>query len=948
MAIIEFQVSTAAFLSSQLTNLQSQKFCSPAPFSIAGYQIVVDHISIGANSIRNSVVVTEYIFFEQPVYGTESQAVSALQTQVAQEITVFLADQNDILAHPNQPPTLILPIPATIVVNLRYFQSANNDCYFNVSFDHLELGQLPPLPPGVDAQTIQQQAQTLAQGLVPSQTIPFNLAQMVLSKSGGSGNVENAGMSVDSTLSRIAFRAEVGSGTPFDPDAWQSFFNGNVPDRLQGADWALFLDHDIIEDIVAAPVQKGVEQHPSSDFELVTGFGSFYSNPAPNRAHVQVTFSGNVSAGPCTVWTDIFIDTDITVGAPNSLTVDMNISWNTETTLCTVTIGILGAAIGLITDLVLPFLSAVINPITGFLGAVAAALYIENTQGPPRQSLPNCNQLSDTHYLCTQSMPLNQTTQFGTLGFNSLAALQDGVALLGQLQPAALATATIKPSFSNFTVGGPIISCGEISGHEVNDFLKDPPKYVRFDAGVSLDNGGTAPLYLCSASVVNDPLGIFPQSALSVVSQQAPIELQIEIPYPTEQYFNAPYPCQILVSTNGGIRLVSIPAPTPLTQQEITAVANGIATQVGLCNELVDGWFRLFHQFNPIWSVDPPPGETVEHYWDFEIIGLAPGETATLVGTQEETLVTATAQTGEAVHLNAVVAPVAAGGEIKLIHGAGPSGAAPGAHTSSAATASAPHGIATTQQLIIELADIPLTRPALRIGTAYLEGAQSIFVTFTEGLSAYDLSRPTKPRLVNSWQVPGLGGAISRRGELLAFGDDGFVILSSQRPRRALADCCAVRPICDAVKGQGVIYALGSEDLEIYSNSLRLLGSVPLEGAERLARVGGRLVAGGSRGISFFDLQDPVYPKITSYHLDLAVDDLAVPADSGGLTLLAVSAKGPAWLLDFSNSSQPRIVAHYPLPPWFLYTARLPGLLVSLDHDRTSIVVGAFGASKKG
>ena len=230
--IIEFQISASAFLAAQLNNLQSQQICSPPPFSAGGFQIVVDHVTFGANSIRNSAPMTAYIFFDQPVFGTESQAVNGLQVQLAQVVTAVLADQNDILAHPNQPPSLTIPIQGTIVVNINYFVSSDSDCFLNFTFDHLELGTLPPLPPGVDPKTIAQQAQSLAQQLVHSQTISLNLVQLVL---GAGAQVSNAGVSVDSGLTRIAFRAETLTASAFTPQVWQAFLNGNVPDRLQGS-----------------------------------------------------------------------------------------------------------------------------------------------------------------------------------------------------------------------------------------------------------------------------------------------------------------------------------------------------------------------------------------------------------------------------------------------------------------------------------------------------------------------------------------------------------------------------------------------------------------------------------------------------------------------------------------------------------------------------------------
>lgn len=64
MAIYEFQVSVPAFLGAQLSNLRGQDLCPPAPFTIDGFEIVVDHIEFGNNAIRHTVPITQYVFFE--------------------------------------------------------------------------------------------------------------------------------------------------------------------------------------------------------------------------------------------------------------------------------------------------------------------------------------------------------------------------------------------------------------------------------------------------------------------------------------------------------------------------------------------------------------------------------------------------------------------------------------------------------------------------------------------------------------------------------------------------------------------------------------------------------------------------------------------------------------------------------------------------------------------
>ena len=150
MATFEFQVTTAAFLASQLTNLRAKDPCPPAPITIGSFQIVIDHYEFGTNAIRHSVPVTVFTFFEDPVFGTQSVTLNnVLQTQLAQDVVIVVADMNDVLSHPNQAPANLISVPATVVMNLSYF-STGSQCYFAFAFDHVEPGPLPTLPPGLD------------------------------------------------------------------------------------------------------------------------------------------------------------------------------------------------------------------------------------------------------------------------------------------------------------------------------------------------------------------------------------------------------------------------------------------------------------------------------------------------------------------------------------------------------------------------------------------------------------------------------------------------------------------------------------------------------------------------------------------------------------------------------------------------------------------------------
>jgi hypothetical protein len=59
--------------------------------------------------------------------------------------------------------------------------------FFNVdrlgfTFHHLEMAPLPPLPPGLDGNALQQQFQKFAQSLVPDSSIPLALAGKIATR----------------------------------------------------------------------------------------------------------------------------------------------------------------------------------------------------------------------------------------------------------------------------------------------------------------------------------------------------------------------------------------------------------------------------------------------------------------------------------------------------------------------------------------------------------------------------------------------------------------------------------------------------------------------------------------------------------------------------------------------------------------------------------------------
>src|SRR5439155_15180919 len=127
--------------------------------------------------------------------------------------------------------------------------SLEDECYFHAALDHVEMGRLPPLPPAFDPlkalpkDTQDQIIDLLRQQLAPfmGRAVPAGLAQLKADY-----KFVNAGVSIDTQRQRIAFRIGLGGENENADVPWSNFFKGFFPDRVQGADFGLYIDADFL------------------------------------------------------------------------------------------------------------------------------------------------------------------------------------------------------------------------------------------------------------------------------------------------------------------------------------------------------------------------------------------------------------------------------------------------------------------------------------------------------------------------------------------------------------------------------------------------------------------------------------------------------------------------------------------------------------------------------
>ena len=210
MSCFEFQISVAHFLTAQRNTLRQLAPCPPLLPAVAGVQIVVDRIDVGASSLRHDEETQLHLSPHDR--GEAVGTTPGIRTMLAQDLVLQLTTDAEIHAKPNGTPALA-PLRVTLVYDLTAY-SALEDCRLSATLEGVELGPLPPLPPPL-----------------PARRVRFL----------------NAGLAVDTTGQTLAIRVQVGGDVQVGRGSrWSNFFHGAFSDHRQGRDWALFVEGDYI------------------------------------------------------------------------------------------------------------------------------------------------------------------------------------------------------------------------------------------------------------------------------------------------------------------------------------------------------------------------------------------------------------------------------------------------------------------------------------------------------------------------------------------------------------------------------------------------------------------------------------------------------------------------------------------------------------------------------
>lgn len=913
---MEFQLSAAKLRAILLSRIRGQKICVTEEFALGADTLILDHIEVpdtGTFSREDHDVLIQ-------VPGGNDQTIGGTKVRFSQPVILQVVKKSTLEAHgeskspPDMSPQITLFFDLTMTV-------AAGVPRFRVRLAGVDAGLLAALDPNAAA-LIESKVAFDVQSDMDVSSVADLLQTTV--------TATNAGMVIDPSLERVSMRIEV-NGTGNQVSAWTSFFTGAVPDHLGGRDWSIMLDSGLIVPVVVSRIGDGMAG--SSGFSLQSGPSGAWSwagGPA-----VDVSFGGEViDACTCVFWDiDVDIDVSVRVGlsvpTPNTLRMDATMSWDLndgEVFCCALTAGLFWPVVGAIMldndkigwDAFLGGLA--LGPISTFIGTIVMA----SNATPDIDAGASCTKVSDTHIRCDQTVAIS--AGLGSLTLDAIAGLPEGPLLSGTM-------------FTGVAFGTPEIAtdAGEFSWHLEGSCHSG--FHTSNSAQILITSVGTAGVGVCEVNILDDALGVYGVSLGKNAADPGWVVSVVEIhPTFTDAFLASPYPCKVMIKTNGGARIITIPPPKQITPEQQQALELGAVKAKVDCMKLVDPFWAATGKLNPKWLPNPPPESVFEHLWQVLAIGMHPSDKLVATDHAGQVIATATASARGVAQVSVLTTPIAGGaGELGLARVAGTAAprvlSAPIARRPGAAAAAAATGAARTvpedqrklmikQIVLVRDATFNLAGHATSIGAGHLGNVPVVFTIDGDGLRVYDASRLAAPYLAQSLRVRGLRGAILWRDSLVLWGEGGLTVLAAGESRVGLGSTRIVGAIRDVISVGAHLAVLTDDGVSMLAADLSRATVIPARGATYLATAGRRLLVGTAAGLDAYDLNRSVAPRREASYAVAGITAMRAPATADAKDVLFAPRVASGGTVVHIGPSGLTELARYERDPWYAGAAR--------------------------
>src|SRR5579871_4740790 len=866
MGYIEYQLGASAFFLAMSVGADSRRTKAiGTPLTIQSDQFKVTNVRLDNASLRNSEA-TQYAVNWTDAVGPKFDLVPGRVIQIVQNTTVTLrqittgADGSTILGVPADFPfAIVLLVDAT--VSNPFTNSSNAPLL--ISLSHIE-GTFP------------NDATKSALASLADLIFPLTSVGLPLGAFFSSPNVilANAGVSTDANQTRIAIRLEPGNTSETTVPEWKSFYAGDLLDALNSnvngpaGQWAVFVTFPLVEAFVSQQLEASLDAH--RDRFRINGGATVqwfpFGGSTPSR---RFSFNGDAINACPGVNTDINYDikgtVDIFVSQPGTLQSRANVDWSGnffELAACELAVVLFSSLVGVA---ILGSFGALGGFGVGFIGALVAA-----TVYKPDLASDKCTQPSKHELDCNSSATyaFNFGGKQNLLLVGEAVAVDPGMVLLGSF-PLLLQTrgASVSAAVKDFEWAPPVLACGSLTLEAIDNARRNIRAAAVAIAAIDVENTGDGRLVVNSVERLSaDPLNVFPPENVSLSDFGSSWSVQVVAVYDAN-YAAAPYPLRLLLTTNGGLQEVVIPAIPDLSDVVVSQLLASLDSNIGGCFEAVDGFWNAVGQFNPEWLVDPPPeGVFANQSWQVQVIGLVPGETINFVQEvlgQQTDLAVGLADAAGVARLTALVAGGNNALPVSLIR----------ADSQNGAPRRQDQLIIARQAEVVAQTSIPLSSRGVGIGSKSIGPRPGVFVLDSHGeIAGFDVSDPNRPIPMFATPVPGARGILLLDQGVLAWGREGLVLRpydgSGSGAQLSLGTCCCgptrhchdyelPREVVGAVRAGTRIYVLqGGSLIALDSRSLTVIGKreCAVRGPNGIALTKDALVVSNEDGLSLFSL----------------------------------------------------------------------------------------------
>lgn len=582
--LLEFQLSSDTLGRIVRNLLHNIDLCVKEPFDFQNMPLMVDRILVLPETILRRAPAT----FQINVNDSPLTLDGCSKAVLAQPLQFNLVPVSSLKTNGENPTPPILSPQLTILIDITA-SVAKGEASLQFSFNSIDFEATKPDAVKALLENdkknnghIEDDIESRVSARVPTITqkidVVKNLQSVPILK-GIPLAITNAGVTASEDGNRLLLRVEV-NGAKQQALDWQAFYTTYNRNMVGDGNWAMLIDKGIIIPTIKNMISASLADAKDS-FSLDGGIDVSWT---PSVGPIfEIAFSGEVIDACTCAWQEQDVDVDVSstlvleAGSSDTLYMGVNTTYDAndaEVACCALTASAFWPVVGLIylgkDDGGLNFgtylLGYVLSPI-GFT-FMAVCQFAGDKSITDYLSLPGeCTKNDDEMFSCHWPFKLNMGAFGGTYHLTKVSAEKEGPVLSGTT---AGITDLSDPELAIKSMGQ---FAWNLGGSCSTGFAPQLTAHLLYY------NVGFGTIFkICDVSVLeaDDPQHVF--KVVKVGTYGATVRAVL-----SSAYLANPYPCNLQIVSNGGVRIITLPPPKDITEQEKTKLQDDLSTAKKLC-----------------------------------------------------------------------------------------------------------------------------------------------------------------------------------------------------------------------------------------------------------------------------------------------------------------------------------------------------------------------------